>query len=289
VTRSHGLEHFDRQQLLDGALRGTERVSWKYRIWWGGLNILLVERSLRLADRCVFLNDADREYSVERLGIARARTTVTHHGLAEYLRFLPLDDIEPAEAAPRVVFLGTFNKRKGSDMAVAVLSGVLRRWATARVALIGTRVPAPEVLKCFAPSLRSRIDVVQHFRNEQLPALLRGKHVLISPSRSEGFGKAIIEGMACGLVPVATDIPGPHDILSQTGGGVLVPPGDADAMLAAVVNLVEDEDLLRRKRAVANAASRGYSWDAAAAEREAVYLGAVRHMAAGDRSAPARS
>ncbi|MED5612627.1 glycosyltransferase [Janthinobacterium sp. P210005] len=63
-------------------------------------------------------------------------------------------------------------------------------------------------------------------------------HVLLS--KNEGFGIATIEAMACGVPAVGTDVPGTHDILHDSAGGLLLPLDDEHAACAAVAQLLMD-------------------------------------------------
>ncbi|MGX9782682.1 glycosyltransferase [Janthinobacterium lividum] len=63
-------------------------------------------------------------------------------------------------------------------------------------------------------------------------------HVLLS--KNEGFGIATIEAMACGVPAVGTDVPGTHDILHDSAGGLLLPLDDEHAACAAVATLLLD-------------------------------------------------
>lgn len=63
-------------------------------------------------------------------------------------------------------------------------------------------------------------------------------HVLLS--KNEGFGIATIEAMACGVPAVGTDVPGTHDILHDSAGGLLLPLEDEHAACVAVAQLLMD-------------------------------------------------
>jgi len=66
-------------------------------------------------------------------------------------------------------------------------------------------------------------------------------------SNFEPFGMTIVEAMRCGLPVVSTDCPyGPGEIIEDGVDGRLVPVGDRDALGAALLDLVRDDELRRR-------------------------------------------
>jgi glycosyltransferase involved in cell wall biosynthesis len=76
------------------------------------------------------------------------------------------------------------------------------------------------------------------------------------PSDKEPFGMTLVEAMRCGVPVVSTDAPhGPREIIEDGVDGLLTPVGDADAMAAALLRLINDDDLRRSMAAAALAAS----------------------------------
>lgn len=79
-------------------------------------------------------------------------------------------------------------------------------------------------------------------RNHRLPVrfighiddvspLLRASHVLAHCAlRPEPFGQVVVQGLAAGLLTIASDAGGPRHIIESGSTGVLVPPGDAEAL-----------------------------------------------------------
>lgn len=80
---------------------------------------------------------------------------------------------------------------------------------------------------------------------------MRAARMLVLSSRYEGFGMVLLEAMALGTPVVSTDCPtGPRDLLDGGDSGLLVPPGDIDAMADAILKLLNDASL--RERLVVN-------------------------------------
>lgn len=86
---------------------------------------------------------------------------------------------------------------------------------------------------------------------EDVPALLRDCDVLVHASTiPEPFGQVVLEGMAAGLAVIASDSGGPAEVVNHGVDGLLVPPGDVDALAAALRRLRENP---AERRALATA------------------------------------
>lgn len=96
--------------------------------------------------------------------------------------------------------------------------------------------------------------------NDRLRAALRQHDVLLFPSRGafEGHPGAIIEGFMAGLPVIASDLPGPLEIVEHEVNGLVVPTGDAGAFAAAMNRLVNDHELRRRLAAGARASASNF-------------------------------
>ena len=95
---------------------------------------------------------------------------------------------------------------------------------------------------------------------------------LVVPSRSEGFGLAVVEAMLAGIPVVATEVGGLPELIEQGRTGLLVPSDDPAAMAGAIIRVLDDrEQALRRADAARADARQRFSPAAMAAAYEALY------------------
>jgi glycosyltransferase involved in cell wall biosynthesis len=100
----------------------------------------------------------------------------------------------------------------------------------------------------------------------------RQSHVLVMPSYSEGMPLVLLEAMACGVPVIASRVGGipevlgmPHTGEPEAGGywhaesGLLVQPGDAEALAAAILRLLNDSGLRQELAQKARARAEAYS------------------------------
>jgi glycosyltransferase involved in cell wall biosynthesis len=284
VTRSHGLEHrFWEEERAEARLAGRGMPA-RTRLYHGGWRLREVAASLRLADACVFLNQEDRRFAIERLGVAAERAHVVANGVPSAFLALPVADARAA-AEPRIAHIGSWAERKGSRYLASALGAVLARHDRTRATLVGTRCPADLVTGEFPAAVRSRVSVVPHYEHAELPALLEGHQIVVSAALAEGFSLALPEAMARGLAPVATHVGAAAELITDGQDGVLVPARDADALEAAVSQLVEAPDRLAALQQAARRTAERYSWETVTRDTLAVYE-AARAYAEG-RSASA--
>ena len=81
---------------------------------------------------------------------------------------------------------------------------------------------------------------------DDIGTVLAGADIFCQPNvQPEPFGVAIIEALYAGVPVVATDTGGPHEIISGSGAGVLVPPRRPDELANVLRQLLEDPDRRR--------------------------------------------
>ena len=118
----------------------------------------------------------------------------------------------------------------------------------------------------------------------ELPGYYAAAHVAVSPAlRNESFGIVLLEAMASGKPVVASDIPGYRAVVADDADGILVPPGDPEALARALVALLRDPARRLALGARGRAKAETFGWPAVTARLEEYYLeilGPRRRMAA---------
>lgn len=116
----------------------------------------------------------------------------------------------------------------------------------------------------FAVSLPATVHLTGPMTRERLDATYAEADLLLLASRAETYGMVVTEALARGVPVVATDVGGVREALG--GGGVLVPPGDADALAAALRSWLTSPEHRATLRAAARERRASLSgWDRTAA------------------------
>ncbi len=140
---------------------------------------------------------------------------------------------------PAIFFLGRHEERKG----LGVLLEAVRRTDLDVTCWIGGDGPDTNRLRaeyCGDERLEwlGRIDDAEKF------ACLRGASVFCAPSlHGESFGVVLVEAMAAGTPVVASALDGYRNVATDGTDAVLVPPGDPDALGAALRRVLNDRSL----------------------------------------------
>ena len=174
---------------------------------------------------------------------------------------LPLHVGEEAEP-PEVLYAGRLSREKGVLELVEAAHG------------LNLVVAGDGPLRARVPGARGFVP------HDELERLYARAAVVACPSRREGFGVACLEAMAHARPVVATAVGGLRDLVVHEETGLVVPPGDPDALRTALLDLLGDLELRRRLGAAGRRrAQERFSWDAAAEATIRAYADAVGRMA----------
>jgi glycosyltransferase involved in cell wall biosynthesis len=138
---------------------------------------------------------------------------------------------DPAQLPLRGIFIGRFEFMKGADVFTALTRLTAAGQMAVHWSVFVTRKGSDEALLATLPP---GVEVVFDASNPAVLAALENMDFLIFPSRSEGFGLAVLEGMKRGVVPFARNLPiGIPDMVIDGETGILT---DAPGEIAAAIS-----------------------------------------------------
>src|SRR6266581_2810721 len=140
-----------------------------------------------------------------------------------------------------VLFIGQFRPYKG----VRVLLQAMSQVTGARLLLTG-QGPEEQAYRSLAAELGLDLEFHIGVDDDQLRQLYQRAHAVVLPSVScaEAFGIVLVEGMAAGCVPIASDLPGVREAVGSTG--FLFPVGDANNLASTLRRLRDDPALVQQ-------------------------------------------
>jgi glycosyltransferase involved in cell wall biosynthesis len=157
---------------------------------------------------------------------------------------------------PNLVFAGRFVRAKNLPLAVRAL----RRAPGVSLVLIGDGDDTGAIERAIAQSgVAERIAMHPALPRGDAMKWVRAADAAILPSDWEVFPHAAIEALSVGTPVIATAVGGIPEIINSGVNGLLVPPGDEEALGAAMASVAGDAELLGRLRDGATATGDHYA------------------------------
>lgn len=156
--------------------------------------------------------------------------------------------LEVAETDLLVGTVGQLTPRKGQHELIQAFAEVALAIPNAVLLIVGE--PLFNRDTDYAHSLirvANSLGVTDRIRflgpREDVPAIMNALDLLVVNSRAEPFGLTVVEAMASGTPVLATAVDGITEIVSHGENGWLVPPGDKDSLIRAMIKLLRDPQL----------------------------------------------
>lgn len=254
----------DRRVGLVHLHTGRANVLGGAAAWWAGIPAVTTRRMDRRVRRSYKSAAVYRRFTAATVAISPAVADCLAAGGVppERIRLIP-EAVDPARVAPVcgraavrrelgagaddcvLLTLAALTRRKGIDVLLAALQR-LRAAGSAPVAWIAGEGEDRERLEhdCGRLGLADRVRFLG--ARADVGDLLAGCDAFVLPSRQEGLGVAALEAMAAGRAVVGSAVGGlAHSVLHERTG-LLVPPGDVEALAAALRRVVGDDALRLR-------------------------------------------
>jgi glycosyltransferase involved in cell wall biosynthesis len=196
----------------------------------------------RLADRVVANAEAVGAYALSHDGVSAAKLRIVRNGLD--LGAFDQQAGAPAPALPSGPLVATVanpNRFKAPGLLVLVEAAarVLRQVPAVRFLLVGDGPARAEIARAAAArGLGDRLICLGS--RQDVAAILAACQVMVLPSLREGLPNAILEAMAARKPVIATRVGGIPEAVVDDTTGLLVPPGDPEALANAILTLLQD-------------------------------------------------
>lgn len=225
------------------------------------LERLIGQRVDRIAATC-----SNEGFELARMGIPPARVSVVPCGVDLEL-FRPDGPRAAGGGLRRLVSVGRLVERKGFGVAIRALRALPDTELVIAGGPAGGAVEDdPEARRLLwlaeREGVADRVRMPGLVSRDELPPLLRSADAVVCTPDYEPFGIVPVEAMACGVPVIGAAVGGLTDTVVDGVTGLLVPPGDAEAVADAAARLLDDRALRDRLGAAGSARARSrYSWD----------------------------
>jgi glycosyltransferase involved in cell wall biosynthesis len=236
---------------------------------------------LRLADHIVVNAEAIKRDLVQR-GYDEDRLSVIPNGIdCERFRLAGNGEAVRREwnippGVPVVGVLARLLRIKGQEVFLHAAALIASNNPRVRFVLVGDN-NIDHQYKAQLKRLAGRLGLADRvlftgFRTD-VPDLLAALSVVVSPSLGlEGLSNSLLESMAAGVSVVATRVGGTPEIVEDGENGLLVPPGDPEALAAAVSRLLQDKaTAIRLRESARRRVFSRYSLEQAVASTQRLY------------------
>jgi glycosyltransferase involved in cell wall biosynthesis len=245
---------------------------------------VMVPRSAETARLVLVPSEYTRRTVIERLHIDSSLVLVVPHGLSTRVEE-PNTDVRdhyaiegpiflyPAATYPHknhLILLDAFARLlKVHQDATLVLTGASawREWKLAKE--MSAKIDQ-EITKL---GIGERVRRLGYIPARDLEGFYSEATALTFPSRFEGFGAPIVEGMARGCPVIAADATAIPEIVSDSG--ILVSPDNAEGWFQSMCDVLENDDLRTRLRKAGAERAKEFTWDRSAEILEGAYAHAL--------------
>lgn len=228
-----------------------------------------IRASLEKAARIAAVSRLAADEVIRGFGISPSKIEIVPNGVSEF--FTPGGAREAHE--PFILYTGTLEPRKGIGELLAAWSSLPGRRPKLILAGDSGWGTSPLLRRYREAIAAGAIEVAGFVDRERLRELYRNCALFVYPSHFEGFGLPPLEAMACGAPVVAARGGAIPDTLGDAA--LLVPPGDADALRAAIMRVLSDGALASELSARGRERARLFRWEGSAERMTALLRQAV--------------
>jgi len=195
-----------------------DRVATKYvNYFYGRIELTLSY----LTDAIICISNHDYQ-SAKNVGISQARLILISNAISSKLPFI--SKVEWPDVSHRLLFIGRFDKQKGVDIFIDAMRDI---GSDVFAYLIGCPVLDEDNIT----SLPANVKAIGWLPRDMVQQYILSTHVVVVPSRWEGFGLTALEAMRANKPVIASRVGGLVELVIDGKTGFLVDPNSTSDLL----------------------------------------------------------
>src|SRR6266851_1975315 len=230
----------------------TPHVREDWRRGWVKSKFVVDRIVGRVVTRYVAVSHANKRYLVEEKTLAKEKIAVIHNG-SDLRKFHPgqtpssnlRQSLGIGTKDPVLMVIGRLEPQKGHKVLLEAMPSIRRAFSSVRLVCVGTGSLHDELLSLVRDL---GIEDAVRFVGFQMDVAewLNLADVTVLPSFYEGLPLVAIESLAAAKPVVATAVDGSGEVVVDGETGLTVPPGNPEALSAAVCRLLHDVELRKK-------------------------------------------
>lgn len=201
----------------------------------------IVDQVLTRGEHITVTSNFLKSQALARLGGLKRPISVIPFGVLVPEQFIPL----PKERPFKICILKDHKPVYGIDVAVNAMAEVSRTIPDFVLTIAGKENDHTNELKSLAEKLKLShlVKFAGQIDRDKTFQFISEHHIMLMPSRLEGFGVAAIEASAAGRPVIASNVGGVPEVVKDGQTGILVPAGDSKALAEAILKLANNFEL----------------------------------------------
>ena len=184
------------------------------------------------------------------------------------------------DGVPNVLFVGRMEPRKGLIHLLRAFRKLQRDGVRARLLLVGTGPGEREARRYVLTRQLDDVEFLGRVSEAQKAQLFKTADIYVSPATGrESFGIVLLEAMSAGAPIICSDIHGYRGVVRRERDGILVEPGNADALATSIRRLIDDPALRAQLSCAGEERAQLFTWERVGQAVEEYYGFVIRRLA----------
>ncbi len=268
VATIHHPISIDRSADFRQARSNIERLR---RRWFYSFYVPMQAFVSKHIDHVITVSECSAREIERQMGVPRDRMRVVYNGVDTDV-FRNPDGVRKEPCS--LIFVGNTEDRKKGVIHLVQAISLIKDEMPVKLTIVDGGAPettyAPALFKEY--ELDGHVRMVRRLSGSDLVQRYVTAEVAVVPSLFEGFGFPSVEAMSCELPVITTTAGALPELITDEETGILVEPGDVQALAGAIKRLLGDEELRRKMGSAGRLeVERRFSWEQAARQTIAVY------------------